>query len=536
MNILDSDLLSIQEARILLEKAKEAREELSLTGQRRLDQAYLHVIARLKEHVDNLVALAYEETDYGSPQDEKLLFVHLLSELPKRLEGYTCVGIIEHDKERGISELGIPKGIVVSLPPAWLSLEVIVHNIVIAIKTGNPIVVVPHRRAVKTTCTLLKIIKDALAELYVPEGAVQVLTHYSFEGERELVQDPDVAVVIETCRGTTSSWKETRSKSRFKGTIGNNPVFVEKTANLADTAQQIVQSKAFMNGLLPGVEQAIVVEEAVEADFKKELISQGAYFLSDEEAHKLQEVLYEADGAPRKEAMGKSAQELAKRAQINLPSYIKVLVVDRPFVSRYSPYSKEKFAPVVSFYVEDDWRHACEKCIELILNERHGHSMSIYSQDPEVIRQFILRKPVARMMCNCSSSFGAMGISTDLFLSYTLSVSGVGGESSANLQPKHLLNCRRAAYKSRDVHKALFECSLDKDTGSTKGLQDSLFNCIGNSQLASVVSHITPCQGCIPVEQLGSQADAQFVHTQVTKGDSSWFIGLMEEMKESTQA
>ena len=57
-------------------------------------------------------------------------------------------------------------------------------------------------------------------------------------------------------------------------------------------------------------------------------------------------------------------------------------------------------APVLPWYVEDDWMHACEKCIELLLFDRAGHTLVIHSRDAEVIRQFALKKPVARLLVN----------------------------------------------------------------------------------------------------------------------------------------
>ena len=535
MNVIDSDLLSVQEARILLEKAREAREELALTGQRRLDQVYLHLIKRIKPHVDELVELAYKETDYGNPRDERRLLIHLLEELPKRLEAMTCVGVIEHDKQTGISEVGIPKGIVVSLPSAWLSTLVTIHNVVLSIKTGNPIIVVPHRRAVKTACRLMQIITEALSEVYYPEGAVLVLANYSFEGECELVSSPDVALVIETCREHSCSWKETRGKSRFKGTIGNNPVFIEKTADLKHAAEQIVAGKSFMHGLLPGVEQSVVVEASVEDAFKAELRKAGSYFLSDEEASKLQKVLYDAQSLPRREVMGKSALDLSVRAHIDVPADTKILVVNRPFVSQYSPYSKEKFAPVLSLYVEEDWRHACEKCIELILNERHGHSLSIYSQDEEVIRQFILKKPVARVLCNTSSAFGSIGLNTGLFLSYTLSVAGVGGEASANLQPKHFLLCRKSASANSNAADQL-QSAEDAFSLSLKSSDDKKTDnfLIPSKQDLSEISYATPCQGCIPVEMLSDYAQDRKEQKKSNSGD--WFSNFMSDLKSESNS
>lgn len=518
MNIIDSDLLSVQEARILLEGALQARAELRMTGQRRLDQVVVHVAQSLKSHVDELVHLAYYETDYGNPEDERLLLAHLLDELPKRLVPRTCVGVIERNDDERLSEVGIPKGITVALPSPWLASVVTIHNVLLAIKTGNPIIVAPNRRAQQTTIKTMELICEALDQVYYPAGGVGYLKNCTFEGECELVSHDEVALVIETCRTRSCAWSEKRGKERFRGTIGNNPVFVEKTADLAYAARQIVASKSFMNGLLPGVEQSLVVEHHVEEQMRRELQRCGAYFLSDEEAARLQTVMYDVDGQPRKEVMGKSAHNLACRAELTIPSDTKVLVVNKPYVSTASPYAAEKFGPVLSFYVEDDWMHACEKCIELILNHKVGHSLTIYSQDDEVIRQFILRKPVARVLVNTASGFGSVGITTSLFLSYTLAEAGVGGETSSNLQPKHYLLCRKAAEQVAD-HQKCFEAAVAQLEQQKEHTQT-----LGNTYEAA---HATPCQGCVPVELLAQQ-HASSAEPSI---DAQWFEGLLHELK-----
>lgn len=70
MNLIDNDLLSIQEARILAENAKQAQTRLLTMPQEKLDCA---VRAMAKVVAQNAKALAMEsvdETDYGNWQDK----------------------------------------------------------------------------------------------------------------------------------------------------------------------------------------------------------------------------------------------------------------------------------------------------------------------------------------------------------------------------------------------------------------------------------------------------------------------------------
>ncbi|WP_262359381.1 aldehyde dehydrogenase family protein [Anaerococcus hydrogenalis] len=124
-------------------------------------------------------------------------------------------------------------------------------------------------------------------------------------------------------------------------------------------------------------------------------------FLSKDEHIKLEKILYDKNYNCRKELIGRSAKQIAEIAGIKVNSDTKILVVTKPYVSENSPYSKEKYNPILSLYIENDWLNACEKCVELILNDKKGQSLSIYSNDSYVIEQFIEKKTG----CKSSSKF-----------------------------------------------------------------------------------------------------------------------------------
>lgn len=117
---------------------------------------------------------------------------------------------------------------------------------------------------------------------------------------------------------------------------------------------------------------------------------------------------------------GKTAKFLARRARFEVPDNTLLLISEQKYVSEKNPYSREKLCPVLAYYVEDDWMHACEKCIELLVSERRGHTLTIHSRDEAVIEQFALKKPVARVLVNTPATFGALGITTNLFPAMTL--------------------------------------------------------------------------------------------------------------------
>ena len=144
------------------------------------------------------------------------------------------------------------------------------------------------------------------------------------------------------------------------------------------------------------------------------------------------------------EYIGKSAHWLAKQSGFEIPEETSILVSEQDYVSEMDPYSQELNCPVVAIYKETDWMNACEKCMNLLANRNGGHSLSIYSKDEKIIREFANKKPVGRILINVNATYGSMGIDTDLEPSIILGSFTRGkGVLSSNLSVKHLVYNRK---------------------------------------------------------------------------------------------
>jgi len=119
-------------------------------------------------------------------------------------------------------------------------------------------------------------------------------------------------------------------------------------------------------------------------------------------------------------------------------------------VGRDYPLSIEKLCPVLSYYVVNDWREGCERCIQILRYGGMGHTMSIHSKNEDVILQFGLKKPAFRICVNTPTTHGSIGLTTGLDPAMTLGCGGWGGNiTSDNISPRHLLNIKRLAYEIR---------------------------------------------------------------------------------------
>lgn len=168
--------------------------------------------------------------------------------------------------------------------------------------------------------------------------------------------------------------------------------------------------------------------------------------MDEAQAEKVGRFMLRANGTMNPKIVGKSAKEIADMAGITIPAGTRVLLSVQTDVSKMNPYSREKLCPILAFYVEDGWQKACERCIAILQNEGVGHTMTIHSQDTDVIREFALKKPVSRLLVNTPGALGGTGVTTNLPPALTLGCGAVGGSATSdNITPLHLINIRRIA-------------------------------------------------------------------------------------------
>jgi acetaldehyde dehydrogenase (acetylating) len=212
--------------------------------------------------------------------------------------------------------------------------------------------------------------------------------------------------------------------------------------------RDIVTGKTFDNGVLCSSENSVVVDEPIAEAVKREFQSQGGYFMSTAEMEALARVLVSPQRLPNPALVGKAATILAEKCGITVPGDTRVLLAPLAGVGRDYPLSIEKLCPVLSFYVVKDWHEGCERCKQILRYGGMGHTMSVHSQNDQVILEFGLKKPAFRIVVNSPTTHGSIGLTTGLDPAMTLGCGGYGGNiTSDNISPKHLLNIKRVAYE-----------------------------------------------------------------------------------------
>lgn len=446
----DIDLKSIQEVRDLVANAKKAQAIYSKQNQAEIDQVVHHVAMTMFGHAEYLGKMAHEETGYGKWQDKKVKNQVASQFLYYYIKDMKTVGIINEDSAKGIIEIGVPVGVVAGLVPSTNPTSTAIYKSLIALKSGNAMILSPHPAAVKSILETVRLINEALEKVGMPKGLVSAISTPTIEATDALMKHKDVSCVLATGGSAMVRAAYSSGTPALGVGPGNVPAFIEKTADIPKAVRQIIQSKTFDYGVICASEQAIVVERAIAETVKKELLHQGCYFLNAEEKRLFEKIIVKPNGALNAAIVGKSAHALGKMAGVAIPESTQVILAEEDGVGSKHPFSKEKLSPLLAFYVENDWEQACERCIEILEFEGKGHSLAIHTKDDDMVKAFALKKPVSRILVNTPAAQGGVGATTNIAPAFTLGCGAVGGSATSdNVTPLHLIDIRRVAYGAR---------------------------------------------------------------------------------------
>jgi acetaldehyde dehydrogenase (acetylating) len=432
---VDRDLASVQEARDLVRRADEAQRAFARTSQEATDRIVTAMGRAASAEAERLARLAVDETGMGRYEDKVLKNRFAADDVLRYILPLKTVGVIRDLPEIGVTELAVPMGVVAALIPVTNPTSTAIYKALISVKARNAIVMSPHPRAAGCIGEAVRVMAEAAEAAGAPRDLIVTLA----------------AVILATGGSDMVRAAYSSGKPAFGVGPGNVPAIVERTADVAKAARDIVDGKSFDNGVLCSAENSVVCDAPVDAEARRELARQGAHFVTGEDRAKLQQAMQDArSGGISHEIVGQSAAAIAARAGVKVPPGTRVLVAECRAVGREEFFSREKLSPVLAYYVEEGWERCCERSIELLRYGGVGHSLVIHCRDEQVITRFFEEKPAFRILVNTMSAMGAVGYTTGLAPAMTLGPGTVGGSSTSdNISALHLINIKRLAREIR---------------------------------------------------------------------------------------
>lgn len=448
----DRDLTSIGEARQHARRAKAVQPRLEALTQAQVDAIIEAMAAVAAAEAEPLATLAVDETGFGVVADKVRKNLFAAQTVLEFIRPMKTVGVVNSLEDRRVLEIAQPFGVVAAVVPSTNPTSTTIYKILIAIKARCALVISPHPAAVGCITRTAELMNRAGCAAGLPDGAITWMQTVTLEGTQELMRHRDVALILATGGMGLVRAAYSAGKPAYGVGPGNAPAYIERSADVPKAVRDIVSGKTFDNGLLCSSENSVVVDRVIADDVKREFENQGGAFLSADECEALAKVLVTSQRLPNPSLVGKAATEVAAAAGLSVAADTRVLIAPLDGVGRGYPLSIEKLCPVLSFYVVDDWKSGCERCMEILAYGGMGHTMSIHSQDDAIVLEFGLRKPAFRIVVNTPTTLGSIGMTTGLDPAMTLGCGGFGGNiTSDNISPKHLLNIKRLAYETRTV-------------------------------------------------------------------------------------
>jgi acetaldehyde dehydrogenase (acetylating) len=447
---VDKDLVSVQQARDLVEAAYRAHPQVAEFDQARIDRICEVMAQAALREAARLGAMAVEETGFGVPADKQEKNRFAAEDVWNYFRGLRTKGVVSESKD--VVEIASPRGVVAGIIPSTNPTSTAIFKVLIALKSRNVIVLSPHPSAAKCINETVRVMRDAAVKEGLPADAIGCMTSATIEGTETLMKHKQTAVILATggiglVRAAYSS-----GKPAFGVGPGNVPACIERTADVPKAVQDILTGKCFDHGTICASEQAVVCDAPIEQAVRDQFKAQGAYFLSAAEADQLGRLVATPQRSLNPAIVGKSVEVITNMAGLSVPPGTRCLIADVAGVGRDYPLSMEKLSPILAFYVADGLVKCAERSREVLAYGGMGHTAGVHTRSREAAVRFGSDMPASRITVNTPTTHGAIGFSTALPPSMTLGCGSWGGNvTSDNVSPLHLMDIKRVAFETRPV-------------------------------------------------------------------------------------
>ncbi len=442
-----------QEVDGLVQKALKALDEFASFDQEKIDYIVAKMSVAGLDHHGDLAKKAIEETKRGVFEDKATKNLFACEYIVNNMRHLKTVGIIKDDPVTGITEIAEPVGVVCGIVPTTNPTSTVIFKSLISMKTRNPIIFSFHPGAHNCSKAAAIVMRDAAIAAGAPENCIQWIEHTSMEATSALMNHPGVATILATGGNAMVKAAYSCGKPALGVGAGNVPCYIDRSADIAQTVNDVVLSKAFDNGMICASESAVFIDEAIYdetiAMFKKYRV----YFASEEETRKLEQYMFGvtkgsanvAEARLNSKVAGMSAINIAKNSGFEVPEGTQIIAVYCDSVGVEEPMSREKLSPVLAVYKVSGFEEGTELCEKMLEFGGLGHTAAIHCHDQEMSDKFGDVVKAIRIVWNSPSTFGGIGNVYNSFIpSLTLGCGTYGHNSVAgNVSAVNLLNIKR---------------------------------------------------------------------------------------------
>lgn len=447
MRYIDKDLDSIQEIRNLLLNAQLSFVQLQKLTPKEFDNYCESFIHKVREGALEAITHFVVGSGYGSVEDECAYCNQFLNRFAQTHQKENFLGMVKGDEDDKVMTIGVSLGVVAVLLPSHPTYSLLVNLLLLALKSGNAMIFVANAQSKKASLEALKQLIHVVEEEGYPQGALTIAETVSDASISELLASDKVALILNIGCPQFISDRFCSNIPTLYGGEASGSVFIERTANVDKAIQNVIVSRSFNHGILPGSEQFLVTEHCIADKIKASMTNHGAYLLNQQETQQLIAFIKVSSKNLTTNYVGQSALWLAKMSGIEVPEKTKVLVSVQDYMSEEDFFNQQLLCPIIVVYCEPDWTLACGKCMSILAELRMGHTLTIHSRNWRVIKEFAMQKAVGRIVVNAPTVTAATGISTAFDPSLVLGgLTTKRGYGSENITPKHLTYIRQVGF------------------------------------------------------------------------------------------
>lgn len=410
---------TVDEAVDAAEEAQRRLVELTLEKRREIIEALRKVGV---EYAEDFSQRTWEETGMGKVRDK--ITKHLLA--ARLTPGIEDLGTQAWSGDHGLTTVEMaPYGVIAAVLPSTHPVPTMLNNAISIIAAGNSVVFAPHPGAKNISLYALQKFHEAIVSAGGPPGLVTTVAEPSIESAQKLFSHPKVALLLVTGGPGVVRAAMNSGKKVIAAGPGNPPVVVDETADIPKAAKDIVDGATFDNNILCIAEKEVFVVEKVADRLKEEMIKNGSYEITKEQADALAEVAFEKgpDGHLRvnRKLVGRDAPVLAQAIGLSVDPGVRLLIAETPFEH---PFVQEEqmmpFLPIVR-------THDVDEAIDLAIKAEHGYYHTAIMHSRNIANLSKMAKLVNTVIfVKNGPSYAGLGVGGEGYISF--SIAGPTGE------------------------------------------------------------------------------------------------------------
>jgi sulfoacetaldehyde dehydrogenase len=396
--------------------------EIEAHGQARIDEAVVALAWSIyqPENARRLAEIAVDVTGIGEVESKVVKNQRKTFGTLRDLLRVKSTGIIEEIPEKGIVKYAKPVGVVGAITPSTNPSATPVNKAMMALKGGNAVIIAPPPTAWAATQPAVEGMRAELARIGLPADLVQILPNpVTREATTRLMELADLVVVTGSQVNVRQAYKS--GKPAIGVGLGNAPVIIDASADLADAARKIMASKTFDHATSCSSENAVVIVDEVYDAAIAALEREGGYLAGGAERQRIVERLWQ-DGKLNRAVIAQGPQALIDAFELGPKSEgCKFVMVTETGIGKEHPLSGEKLSLVLTVYRARDFADAKRIVRDILEYQGKGHSCGIHTKDADHARELARDIDVVRVLVNQAHTFGNGG-GFDNGLPFTLSM------------------------------------------------------------------------------------------------------------------